>query len=92
VGAILVEGPNTFLEENHPMTISSKFLKKNLFTTLHLLEKITKIRLILRSSYGKGKQTILNLRPICQLYGQPSYMQALPKRSILLLVTVEEIK
>ena len=25
VGAILVEGPNTFLEENHPMTISSKF-------------------------------------------------------------------
>jgi hypothetical protein len=21
----LVEGPNTFLEENHPMTISSKF-------------------------------------------------------------------
>jgi hypothetical protein len=25
VGPILVEGPNTFLEENHPMTISSKF-------------------------------------------------------------------
>jgi hypothetical protein len=28
VGAIMVEGPNptdTFLEENHPMTISSKF-------------------------------------------------------------------
>ena len=25
VGAILVERPNTFLEENHPMTISSKF-------------------------------------------------------------------
>jgi hypothetical protein len=25
VGAILVEGPNAFLEENHPMTISSKF-------------------------------------------------------------------
>jgi hypothetical protein len=26
VGAILIEGPNTFLEENHPkMTISSKF-------------------------------------------------------------------
>ena len=25
VGAILVEGPNKFLEENHPMTSSSKF-------------------------------------------------------------------
>ena len=25
VGAILIEGPDTFLEENHPMTISSKF-------------------------------------------------------------------
>ena len=25
VGAILVEGPDTSLEENHPMTISSKF-------------------------------------------------------------------
>ena len=25
VGAILVEAPDTFLEENHPMTISSKF-------------------------------------------------------------------
>jgi hypothetical protein len=25
VGAILIEGPDIFLEENHPMTISSKF-------------------------------------------------------------------
>jgi hypothetical protein len=25
VGAILAEPPDTFLEENHPMTISSKF-------------------------------------------------------------------
>jgi hypothetical protein len=25
VGAILVKGPNIFLEENHPMTISSTF-------------------------------------------------------------------
>ena len=25
VGAILVEGPDIFLEENHPMTISSTF-------------------------------------------------------------------
>ena len=43
-----------------PHCNTSYLHKQNLSTTLHLLKKIKKIRLILRSSYGKGKQTILN--------------------------------
>ena len=66
-----------------PHCNTSYLHNKILFTSLHLLKKIKKIRLILQKSYGEGKQTILNfdnLRPICQLYRQPSYCMQVKKK------------